>query len=158
MMDRMIRTIPALLIAATILHAEKVAASKLLEMARANDPALEQALRDTLTEDALKKGTAVIGEGPDFVWAVIAERQPVLRIDFGEPLTPRKVGGLWMYQGKLKTGTAHKAEWFVDSKSIGGANNIAAYPPESYPQPGVPEGKLTGPIAMDWQSVKLNRN
>jgi enterochelin esterase-like enzyme len=149
MMDRMVRTIPVLLITAALLHAEKVPAARLLEMARANDPALEQTLRDTLTEDALKKGTAVIGEGPDFVWAVISDKQPVLRIDFGDPLTPRRAGGLWMYAGKLKTGTAHKAEWFVDGKSIGGANNIAAYPPESYPQTGVPEGKLTGPIVME---------
>ena len=155
----MLRTIPVLLIAASLAHAEKLPASKLLEITRSSAPELEQSLRDTFGEDALKKGTAVLGEAGDFVWAVASDRQPVLRIDFGEPLTPRKAGGLWVYQGKLRTGTAHKSEWFVDGKSIGGANNIAAYPPESYPQPGVPEGKLTGPLEMEskiYPNMKAN--
>ena len=148
MMVPMLRTIPVLLMAAAALQAGKAPAAKLVEMARSNAPGLEQTLRDTFGEEALKKGAAVLGEGPDFVWAVESGRPPVLRIDFGDALAPHRVGDLWVYQGKLPTGTAHKGEWFVDGKSIGGANNIAAYPPESYPQPGVPEGKLTGPIEM----------
>ena len=148
-MDRMLRTIPWLLLAAAALPAEKVPAAKLVEMARAGAPGLEQTLRDTFGEEALRKGTAVLGEGTDFVWAVESGRQPVLRIDFGDPLPPRRVGALWIYQGSLRAGTAHKGEWFVGGISIGGANNVPAYPPESYPQPGVPEGKLTGPIEME---------
>lgn len=145
----MLRTIPVLLMTLSLAQAEKVPASKLLEMTRSGASDLEQTLRDTFGDDALKKGTAVLGEAGDFVWAVASDRQPAIRIDFGEPLAPRKVGSLWVYQGKLRTGTAHKAEWFVEGKSIGGANNIAAYPPESYPQPGVPEGKLTGPLELE---------
>src|SRR5256885_867130 len=115
MMGRMLRTIPVLIMAAAVLaRAEKVPAAKLLEMARSNAPELEQTLRDTLTEDAIKKGAAVIGEGPDFVWAVISERPPMLRIDLGEPVAARKLGGLWFYMGKLRTGTAHKTQWLVD--------------------------------------------
>src|SRR5690554_1298934 len=108
----MLRTIPVLLITLSLAQAEKVPASKLLDMTRSGASDLEQTLRDTLGDDALKEGTAVLGEAGDFVWAVASDRQPAIRIDFGEPLAPRKVGGLWVYQGKLRTGTAHKAEFF----------------------------------------------
>src|SRR5882762_3417660 len=110
MIGRMLRTIPVMIVAAALAHAEKVPAAKLLEMARSNAPELEQTLRDTLTEDAIKKGAAVIGEGPDFVWAVMSDRPPMLRIDLGEPAAARKLGGLWIYTGKLRTGTAHKTQ------------------------------------------------
>ena len=29
----------------------------------------------------IKKGTAVVSEGPDFLWAVEAEKQPILFVD-----------------------------------------------------------------------------
>jgi enterochelin esterase-like enzyme len=51
-------------------------------------------------------------------------------------------------QSKLKTGTAYKYTWLVDGKAVGGANDLAAFGPDSYAQRGAPEGKLTGPIVM----------
>ncbi len=55
MMVPMLRTIPVLLMAAAALQAGKAPAAKLVEMARSNAPGLEQTLRDTFGEEALKK-------------------------------------------------------------------------------------------------------
>lgn len=124
-------------------------AAKLLDLAQKGGPELEQALRDTLTEDAIRKGSAVAGEGANFIWAVASDQPPRLQVDLLDPVPARKLGGLWFYLGKLKTGTSHKYRWIVEGKPFGGANDLAAYGPDSYPQPGVPEGKITGPVVME---------
>jgi enterochelin esterase family protein len=64
-----------------------------------------------------------------------------------EPAT--RVGKLWVYVGPLKQGTAYKFVWIVDCKPCGGANNVAAFTEEAYPQPGVPQGKLSGPFTIE---------
>lgn len=129
-------------------QAEKVTAAKLIEMAQKRDPALETALRDTLGAEAIQKGTAVLGEGAEFIWAVDAPTEPLLQLNNNVPFHVYKLGGLWMYQGQLKTGTSHRFNWVIDAKPFGGANNIAAFGPESYPH-GAPEGKMTGPISHE---------
>jgi enterochelin esterase-like enzyme len=130
--------------------AEKIPVEKLLEMAKSHSPGLDQALKDSLGSDAVQKGTAVDGVGGSFLWAVESASQPKLRIDYTEPVTPWKAGGnVWVYQGEVKTGTVHRFLWILDGKSFGGKNEIPAYGTDSFPHPGVPEGKLTGPIAME---------
>ena len=95
----------------------------------------------------------------DFVFAVSAEKGPSLQIN-NEPAIPAfKAGSLWMVQTRLNTGTAYKYTWIADGKPIGGANNLPAFGPDSYPQPGVPQGKLTGPIEVPskiYPDVKAN--
>ncbi|HWB84641.1 MAG TPA: alpha/beta hydrolase-fold protein [Bryobacteraceae bacterium] len=140
------RTFALLLLAVSVASADKVTTERLIEMARNHTPELEQALRDTLGAEAIQKGTAVAGQGADFVWAVATDQEPLLQIDLAPPVSAFKAGSLWVYQGKLQTGTAHKFIWIVGGKSFGGANNIPAFAPDSYPQSGVPQGKLTGPI------------
>src|SRR5438045_2100408 len=133
-------------LASAVACAEKLPAGQLIDLAKKNGPGLEQALRDTLTDVFIERGAAVMGEGAEFVWAVKTEQQPQLQVDLLEPVGARKVGGLWFYQGQLKTGTSHKFVWIVDGKPFGGRNDIPAFTADSYPQPGVPEGKLTGPM------------
>lgn len=129
--------------------AEKLPTDQLIDLAKKNGPGLEQALRDTLTDAAIQKGAAVAGEGAEFVWAVIADQPPRLQVDLLEPVAARKTGGLWFYQGQLKTGTSHKFVWIVDGKPFGGRNDIPAFTPDSYPKAGAPEGKLTGPLVHE---------
>ena len=128
--------------------AQKVSTESLLDLARARSPKLEQALRDTLGEDNIVKGTASAGKLGEFVWAVTSEKGPQLRIDNEAPVSAWKAGGLWVYQGHLKMGTAHKYAWIIDGRPFGGNLNLRAFGPESYPQPGVPQGKLTGPMEL----------
>ena len=96
------------------------------------------------TED-VKKGVAVLGIGPDFLWAFESEKRPALFID-GQPAPAMKRSGAkgpWIYTGKLKTGTSHSFYYMVDGKKVGGLTDVPAFGPDSYAQPGVPRGALS---------------
>src|SRR5437763_16884031 len=100
------RTTLAFLFTVLLATAQKLPTNKLLEMARTRDAGLEQALKDTLGVDKIQKGTAAAGENGEFVWAVAADSAPQLKINYEAPVDAWKAGNLWVYQGKLKTGTA----------------------------------------------------
>jgi len=129
--------------------AEKLPTDQLIDLAKKNGPGLEQALRDTLNDVFIERGAAVIGQGGEFVWAVTAEQPPLLQIDQLEPVPAHRAGALWFYQGPLKPATAHKFIWIVNGKPFGGRNDLPVFTRDSEPQPGVPEGKLTGPIVHE---------
>lgn len=153
------RTLPILLMLAGVCSAQKVSTQELIEMARSRTAGLEQALRDTLGSDKIQKGTAAAGEMGDFVWAVSAEKGPALQINDEAPIPAFQAGSVWVVQSRLKTGAAYKYTWIADGKPIGGSNNLPAFGPDSYAKPGVPEGKLTGPIEVPskiYPDVKAN--
>jgi hypothetical protein len=153
------RILFTLMMMAGVCSAQKVSTQELLRMARVRAPGLEQALRDTLGADKIEKGAAAAGEMGDFVWAVAAEKGPSLQINHEAPMPAFKAGSLWVIQSRLNTGTSYRYTWLVDGKPIGGANNLAAFGPDSYTQPGAPEGKLTGPIEVPstiYPGVKAN--
>ena len=146
----MLRLIP-LLIACTLFAAEKTPAPRLLEMAHsnANSPEFREALIATLGDADLKKGTAVVDNGPDFLWALETPSPAFLVIDDGAPLAMTKLccsEGMWIYSGKLTTGASHSFHYIVDGARFGGKTDQAAYLPESYEQSGVPQGKLSDKI------------
>ena len=153
------RTLLTLIIIAGVCDAQKVSTQGLLQMARLHSAGLEQAVRDTLGEDNIKKGTAAAGEAGDFIFAVAAEKGPSLQVNNEAPIPAFKAGSLWVVQTRLNTGTAYKYTWIADAKPIGGANNLPAFGPDSYAKPGVPQGKLTGPIEVPgklYPGVKAN--
>jgi enterochelin esterase-like enzyme len=51
--------------------------------------------------------------------------------------------GPWTYSGKLRTGTSHFFYYMVDGKKTGGLTDVPAFGPDSYVQPGVPQGHLS---------------
>jgi len=146
------------LAAGGLLSAQTVPADRLIDMAKKNDPGLEKALMDTFGQvpppgrggaqlpAPIVAGTAGVGVGPEFIFAVAGDKEPMIKIDAEEPKKARKVGSVWVYQGQLKTGAVHKFAWIIDGKPFGGRLNIAAYGPDSYPKPGVQKGKMVGPI------------
>src|ERR1700674_4105398 len=99
------RVIPFLLLTCALSQAEKLPTAQLLAQAQKNSPELEQSLRDTFTDAVIAKGTAFAGEGPDFIFAVTAAQAPQIRLDLMDPVPARKLGGLWIYQAKLRAGT-----------------------------------------------------
>lgn len=140
------------LAAAAPAFAEKVTSETLVRMAQMHSPALEQTIRDTFAdpkEDKLAKGTAYAGEHGQFLFAIASEKQPYLQINQMRPEPAVRMGGLWVYQGPLKQGTSYRYSWLVDGKVVGGANDVAAFTEEAYPQPGVPQGKLAGPFTIE---------
>ncbi|MDX1984819.1 MAG: alpha/beta hydrolase-fold protein [Bryobacteraceae bacterium] len=105
----------------------------------------QDAVSRVMKEEDIRKGTAVFGEGGDFLWVVEAEKRPTLWVNDAPsaPLNAIKGTRRWFTAGKLKTGTSHYFHYTVDNQRFGGRNDVPAYLPESYPQPGVPQGKLS---------------
>lgn len=107
-----------------------------------------QALAGVMKEEDIKAGKAVFGEGAEFLWVVEAETRPHLIVNdmpFGT-LSPIQGTKLFYYRGKLKTGTSHNFNYLVAGKAMGGRTDVAAYMPDSYEQPGVPQGKLSAKL------------
>jgi enterochelin esterase family protein len=98
-----------------------------------------------LRAEDVKKGVALLGIGPDFLWAFESEKRPTLFIDGQQapPMKRARANGPWTYAGKLKTGTSHSFYYMVDGKKVGGLTDAPAFEPDSYAQPGVPQGKLS---------------
>ncbi len=127
--------------------AEKTPAPKLIAMAahEATSPAFRQALTDTLGADEMKKGTAFIGEGADFLWAVESAVTPWLVVDEKPQVAMKRIKptNLWFATGKLAVYAPHGFHYMVAGKKFGGSLNVTAYGPDSYAKPGVPQGKLS---------------
>ena len=136
--------------ACALFAAEKTPAPKLLEMAAKspNSTGFREAAIATLTDANIKKGSAIIGEGPDFLWMVESSGKPALFVDGEARPAMKQIKGtsLWLATGKLTTGTSHNFHYMIDGKKTGGNTDVAAYGPDSYQHPGVPEGKLSEKI------------
>jgi enterochelin esterase-like enzyme len=130
-------------------------APEIIEMARRGDAGLHQALTDTLDRRAVQEGSAVIGHGEDFIFVVESAREPKLMIDEnpGATMVQLQDSSIWYATGKLETGTSHQFEYIISGKPFGGNRNVAAYGPDSYSQPGVPQGKLSEQLVHVSKSV-----
>ena len=98
-----------------------------------------------LKAEDVKNGVAVLENGPDFFWAVDAEQTPALFVD-GQPMgrmERSRAGGPWTYSAKLATGTSHSFYYMIGGKKVGGLTDMPSFGPDSYSQPGVPQGKLS---------------
>ncbi|MDP9169552.1 MAG: hypothetical protein M3N54_02945 [Acidobacteriota bacterium] len=75
-----------------------------------------------LNPEDVKKGVAVLEDGPDYLWAVDAEARPTLFVDgiASGPMKQARGKGPWIYTGKLQTGTSHSFYY-----TIGGKNSAA---------------------------------
>ena len=108
-------------------------------------PEFEQALKTALKLPNIQKGTAYIGEGPNFFFAVEAPSQPELFVDDERNTTLKRIGNsnLWYTPASLKTGRSHGFYYMVGGAKFGGQTDVPCYGPESYEKPGVPHGKLS---------------
>lgn len=126
------------------------ASDPLLELAerQPGSAALRDAIVARMNEQQLSNGSAFVGEGGDFLFALRAASTPVLYVDGLRRIELAKLPGadLWAASAKLTTGTSHRFEYEVGGKRVGGRNDVPAYLPECYEQPGVPKGKLSDKI------------
>ena len=98
-----------------------------------------------LNPEDVRKGVAVLEQGPDFLFAFESPTRPALFID-GQPTGAMKrsrAKAPWTYSAKLATGTSHSFYYMVGGKRVGGLTDMPAFGPDSYSQPGVPQGKLS---------------
>ena len=127
--------------------AEKIPAADLIAMARKTP--VPKDFRGSLVATAgqadLTKGLAVIGQGGDFLWALESTTPPLLVLDNDPPRKMQAIAGtsLWYLTGSWTPGTSHAFHYVIDGKDFGGRTDVAAYLPESYVQPGVPQGTLS---------------
>lgn len=110
-----------------------------------NSAEFREALVATLGQQRIQAGTAYTSHGEDFLFAVQAPSAPQLFVD-DQPFSPvARVEGtdLWWATPKLQPGKNHTFHYLVDGKRMGGSFDVPAYLPESYEQPGVPQGALS---------------
>lgn len=119
----------------------------LMRLARQGSRELAPALEKAMGAGNLKKGTAVLGQGADFLFAVDAASQPELFID-GQPVQDRMRrapnSSVWFGWAKLNTGTTHSFHYAVGGAKFGGRTDVPAFGPDSYEKAGVPKGALHG--------------
>src|SRR5271169_422547 len=137
-----------LLIPLTVFAADKLTAPQLIELAHKKPHDLDAAIRDSLGDEAIKKGTAFVGEGPDFVWAFESESRPEIYIDgqLSGPMMRVEKSDLWFHAGKLQTGTVHGFYYVVKGVRTGGSTDVPAFGPDSYAKGGAPQGTLSEKI------------
>src|SRR4051794_23707929 len=70
-----------ILLTCSAFAAGKVSAPELIRMSQSNAPGFRQALVTSLGTEQIKKGTALLGQGPDFIWAVEVASMPTLVVD-----------------------------------------------------------------------------
>src|SRR5215472_5962905 len=139
--------------------ADTVSFQSLIDLSKKPDaPEFQDALVKALHDNALDGGTAWIGEGTEFLWAVRTPgAHPSLEVD-GKPRTAMKRVGnsdIWFATGSVTpAGKLHLFEYKVNGKQFGGNTQAATtdytkaiefpvFGPDSYAHPGVPQGKLS---------------
>jgi enterochelin esterase family protein len=117
--------------------------AQLLEAARKGPDT--QGLSDLITKTLTPKGGVAVW-GQDYLFVVEATEPAVsVSIDQQPPLPMAKVAGsnLWMRVEKLRTGVTHAYQFFAGGKPLANRTDVSGYNPDSYPKPGVPQGKLS---------------
>ncbi len=150
MMSGMKPVLLFLLLITSLFSAEKMSVKQLTDLSRTPaDPAFATALQTALGAKEVKAGTAVMGDGPDFIWATEAKSAPDLYVDDSKIGMLKQAGnsGIWFYTATMRTGTSHNFYYMVGTERVGGQLNIPAYGPDSYVKPGVPQGKLSEKMA-----------
>jgi enterochelin esterase family protein len=115
----------------------------------AKDPAspkFKEVLVAALHDAEIKKGTAWLGEGPEFVWAVEAASQPTLLVDGKPGPAMRQIpnSNLWFAFGQVvPLGKLHQFHYLIGGQQSGGLTDLPAFTADSYAHPGVPQGKLS---------------
>lgn len=132
-------------LAATAAAADRVNIAEFVRLSTSSEHgAFRNALMASLTPKKIKDGTAVLGDGPYFIWAVEADKMPLLYIDRHSVGPMARVdGNLWYHIGQLQTDTGHEFYYMIDGARFGGSVNLPAYGPDSYEHPGVPHGQLS---------------
>jgi enterochelin esterase family protein len=119
---------------------------QLTDLARSNNPELQNAITSTFEEKRLSAGTAWSDHGPDFFFATRASSKPELFIDGspGPPVQRAAKTDLWFAMAQIKgVGKLHEFHYVIDGVQFGGSLNLPAFVPDSYLQPGVPSGTLS---------------
>ena len=129
--------------------AQKRTAPELIALAQAHSAELRGAIEASFEAKDLKEGTAWLGRGPEFFFAVEAASAPALIIDdaAGPAMTQLPGSQLWFANAHIEpVGRLHEFHYAAAGTRFGGKLDLPAYGPLSYLQPGVPTGTLSEKI------------
>jgi len=135
-----------LLLSGPAFAAEISTATQLIELAKSNSPALKDAITNTLDAKELKAGTAWVGRGADFFFALEATSSPSLVIDGASGPQMQNLSGsdLWYAAARIEAvGRLHSFNYVVNGGKFGGRLDLPAFGPLSYQQTGIPAGTLS---------------
>jgi enterochelin esterase family protein len=121
---------------------------ELIEAARTDSPRLAELLarKDAfgyrIPEMSGRDGVAVWGQ--EFLFAVESAADATVVIDNESAVPMKHIAGTnyWYLLRTLRLGTTHQYHYFANNREIGGYQ-VAGYNPDSYPEPGVPRGRLS---------------
>src|SRR5689334_18552178 len=159
------RTIGLLLaLAVTGFAADAVSFQSLMDLSKKPAaPEFKDALINALQEKALDKGTAWMGEGTDFIWAVRTPgAHPSLEVDGKPRPAMKRIPGtdIWFATGSVSpAGKLHFFEYLVNGKQFGGNTQAATtdytkavefpvFGPDSYAHPNIPQGHLSAKLTF----------
>jgi enterochelin esterase-like enzyme len=129
--------------------AERSSVAELVDLARSGNPKLQDAILSTFDAKRLAEGTAWLGHGPDFFFAVRTQLKPELLIDGSRGPAMQNVANsdLWYAVARIEAlGRLHSFYYLVSDKRFGGSMDRPAFGPDSYLKPGVPSGTLSSKI------------
>ena len=129
--------------------ADKISAPQLIALAKSNAPGLRDAILASFDAKNLKDGTAWLGHGPDFFFAIDTTSQPSLVIDDGAAQPMQHLATSDLSYAIASIGPLDKSHTFhyvVNGGKFGGRLDLPAFGPLSYLQPGVPTGTLSPKI------------
>ncbi len=82
--------------------------------------------------------------GQDYLFLATAPSQVTVSIDQQPPKALAQVDPThWMLLTKMRTGVLHQYQFFAAGKPLGNRGDAVGYNPDSYPQSGIPHGKLS---------------
>jgi len=126
----------------TIAYAQDHPLAQLIVAARQGPatPGLQDLASKTLSP---KGGVAVWGQ--DYLFITPSTSPASVSIDAQPALPMAQIGSsnLWMRLVKMRVGVTHAYQFYADGKPLANRSDVAGYNPDSYPQPGVPRGKLS---------------
>lgn len=135
-------TLAVCLVLGTTTYAQDHPLARLIEAARqgAATPGLQELIVKTLSA---KGGVAVWGQ--DYLFVAPSTSAAAVSIDEQPALPMAQIGNsnLWMRLVKMRVGVTHAYQFYADGKPLANRTDVPGYNPDSYPQPGVPKGKLS---------------
>lgn len=115
---------------------------QLIDATRAKSPELKTLLAQGLPGLKGRDGAAVWGQ--DFLFAVESPDPAFVSIDAQPPVAMTRAtdSNYWYSLATLRLGTTHSYTYTAAGRNLG-AYEVAGYNPDSYPLPGVPQGRLS---------------
>ena len=129
--------------------AEKMTAPQLIALANSGAPGLHDAIVASFDSKELRGGTAWLGLGEDFFFAIESDSPARLVIDDDAAMPMQQIAGsdFWYASARVRpVGKLHSFHYIVKNESFGGRLDMPAFGAVSYFHPNVPAGTLSDKI------------